>query len=395
MVKKAILALADGTWFEGRALGAEGETGGEVVFNTAMTGYQEVLTDPSYRGQIVTMTCPHIGNYGVTPEDIESGRIWAEGFVVKESSRVASNWRSRATLQEYLQTANIVAIEGVDTRALTTHLREKGAQPGVISHIDLDPHRVAEKARQAPSIIGRDLAATVTCERSYAWTTGTGNWAPKLEMPTAAAPSPTRTTWRVVAYDFGIKQNILRRLVDVGCDVTVVPASTSAKDVLALNPHGLFLSNGPGDPEGVPYAMTALRELIGRLPIFGICLGHQLLGLALGFSTYKLKFGHHGANHPVMDLRTGKVEITSQNHNFGVRFPIDRSQSGQELSIADTPFGRVQLTHISLNDGSVEGMVCLDRPVFSVQYHPEASPGPHDSAYLFQQFVDLMETHHA
>ncbi|MGZ9159273.1 MAG: carbamoyl phosphate synthase small subunit, partial [Nitrospira sp.] len=207
--------------------------------------------------------------------------------------------------------------------------------------------------------------------------------------------STPRAPWRVVAYDFGIKQNILRRLVDVGCDVTVVPASTPANDVLALNPHGLFLSNGPGDPEGVPYAMTALRELIGRLPIFGICLGHQLLGLALGFSTYKLKFGHHGANHPVMDLRTGKVEITSQNHNFGVRFPIDRSQREQELSIADTPFGRVQLTHISLNDGSVEGMVCLDRPVFSVQYHPEASPGPHDSAYLFQQFVDLMETHHA
>jgi carbamoyl-phosphate synthase small subunit len=394
-VKKAILALADGTWFEGRALGAEGETFGEVVFNTAMTGYQEVLTDPSYRGQIVTMTSPHIGNYGVTPEDIESSRIWAEGFVVKESSRVASNWRSRATLQEYLQTANIVAIEGIDTRALTTHLREKGAQAGVISHLDLDPHRVAEKARQMPSIMGRDLAATVTCERSYSWTTGTGDWAPKLEMVTAATRHSPPSTWRVVAYDFGIKQNILRRLVDVGCDVTVVPASTPAKDVLALKPQGLFLSNGPGDPEGVPYAMTALRELIGRLPIFGICLGHQLLGLALGFSTYKLKFGHHGANHPVMDLRTGKVEITSQNHNFGVRFPTARSQGKQELAIADTPFGRVQLTHASLNDGSVEGMVCLDGPVFSVQYHPEASPGPHDSAYLFQQFVDLMETYHA
>ena len=394
-MKKAILALADGTWFEGRALGAEGETGGEVVFNTAMTGYQEVLTDPSYRGQIVTMTSPHIGNYGVNPEDIESGRIWAEGFVVKESSRAASNWRSRGTLQEYLQTANIVAIEGIDTRALTTHLREKGAQSGVISHIEMDPHRVAEKARQMPSIIGRDLAATVTCERRYSWTTGTGDWAPKLEMVTAATQSTPRSTWRVVAYDFGIKQNILRRLVDVGCDVTVVPASTPAKDVLALNPHGVFLSNGPGDPEAVRYGMTALRELIGRLPIFGICLGHQLLGLALGFSTYKLKFGHHGANHPVIDLRTGKVEITSQNHNFGVQFPTDRSQGGQELSIADTPFGRVQLTHVSLNDGSVEGMVCLDRPVFSVQYHPEASPGPHDSAYLFQQFVDLRERHHA
>lgn len=394
-MKKAILALADGTWFEGRALGAEGETSGEVVFNTAMTGYQEVLTDPSYRGQIVTMTCPHIGNYGVTPEDIESGRIWAEGFVVKESSRVASNWRCKATLREYLQTAKIVAIEGVDTRALTTHLREKGAQSGVISHVDLDPQRLAEKARRAPSIIGRDLAATVTCKQSYLWTTGTGDWAPKLEMPRTGTTPSSQKTWRVVAYDFGIKQNILRRLVDVGCDVTVVPAATSAKDVMALNPHGLFLSNGPGDPEGVPYAMMALRELIGRLPIFGICLGHQLLSLAFGFSTYKLKFGHHGANHPVMDLRTGKVEITSQNHNFGVRFPHEQQAGGKTLPIADTAFGRVQLTHTSLNDGSVEGMRCLDQPVFSVQYHPEASPGPHDSAYLFQQFVDLMETQHA
>ncbi|MBP8117229.1 MAG: glutamine-hydrolyzing carbamoyl-phosphate synthase small subunit [Nitrospira sp.] len=394
-MKKAILALADGTWFEGRALGAEGETGGEVVFNTAMTGYQEVLTDPSYRGQIVTMTCPQIGNYGVTPEDIESNRIWAEGFVVKESSRLASNWRSKATLQEYLQAANIVAIEGVDTRALTRHLREHGAQPGVISHTDLDPHRLADKARKAPSIIGRDLAATVTCERRYAWTTGTGGWAPKLTMPEPGAAQAPRKTWRVVAYDFGVKQNILRRLVDVGCDVTVVPASTPAKDVLALNPQGLFLSNGPGDPEGVPYAMDALRELIGRLPIFGICLGHQLLGLALGFSTYKLKFGHHGANHPVIDLRTRKVEITSQNHNFAVRFPSGQQAQGQGMPIVDTPFGRVQLTHTSLNDESVEGLRCLDRPVFSVQYHPEAAPGPHDSAYLFEQFVALMETHHA
>ncbi len=394
-MKKAILALADGTCFEGRALGAEGETGGEVVFNTAMTGYQEVLTDPSYRGQIVTMTSPHIGNYGVTPEDIESTRIWAEGFVVKESSRLASNWRSKATLREYLQAANIVAIEGIDTRALTRHLRERGAQQGIISHIDLDPRRVADKARQAPSIIGRDLAATVTCDRRYAWTEGTGGWTPKITMPEAGSAQAPRKTWRVVAYDFGVKQNILRRLVDVGCEVTVVPASTPAKDVLALNPQGLFLSNGPGDPEGVPYAMTALRDLIGRLPIFGICLGHQLLGLALGFSTYKLKFGHHGANHPVIDLRTRKVEITSQNHNFAVRFPAEAPAPGQELPVVTTPFGRVQLTHTSLNDGSVEGMRCLDRPVFSVQYHPEASPGPHDSAYLFQQFVAMMETHHA
>jgi carbamoyl-phosphate synthase small subunit len=395
MVKKAILALADGTCFEGRALGAEGETSGEVVFNTAMTGYQEVLTDPSYRGQIVTMTCPHIGNYGVTPEDIESCRIWAEGFIVKEASRLASNWRGKATLQEYLLAANIVGIEGLDTRALTTHLRENGAQAGVISHIDLDHRRVSEKARLVPGIIGRDLAATVTCAQPYPWTTGTGDWAPKLTLPEPGAAQTARTTWRVVAYDFGVKQNILRRLVDVGCEVTVVPASTPAKDVLALKPQGVFLSNGPGDPEGLPYAMTALRELIGRVPIFGICLGHQLLGLALGFSTYKLKFGHHGANHPVLDLRTRKVEITSQNHNFAVRFPVTQPLQGQALPIVDTPFGRVQLSHSSLNDGSVEGMVCLDRPVFSVQYHPEASPGPHDSAYLFEQFVALMERHHA
>ncbi|MBS0172051.1 MAG: glutamine-hydrolyzing carbamoyl-phosphate synthase small subunit [Nitrospira sp.] len=393
-MKKAILALADGTLFEGRALGAEGETGGEVVFNTAMTGYQEVLTDPSYRGQIVTMTAPHIGNYGVTPEDVESTRIWAEGFVVKESSRLASNWRGTATLQEYLQAAKVVAIEGIDTRALTRHLRERGAQQGVISHIDLDPRRLVDKARQAPSIIGRDLAATVTCATRYAWSEGTGTWAPKIVLPAPDAAQAPRRRWRVVAYDFGVKQNILRRLVDVGCEVTVVPASTAAKDVLALNPHGVFLSNGPGDPEGVPYAMTALRDLIGRLPIFGICLGHQLLGLALGFSTYKLKFGHHGANHPVIDLRTSQVEITSQNHNFAVRFPA-ASTAGQALPIVDTPFGRVQLTHTSLNDGSVEGMMCLDRPVFSVQYHPEASPGPHDSAYLFEQFAAMMETHHA
>ena len=392
-MKKAILALADGTVFKGRALGAEGETGGEVVFNTAMTGYQEILTDPSYRGQIVTMTCPHIGNYGVTPEDVEAGRIWAEGFVVKESSRIASNWRSKATLQEYLQAGNIVAIEGIDTRSLTTHLREQGAQAGIISHIDLDPDRLVEKARRAPSIIGRDLAATVTCATRYNWTAGSGRWIPQPKMSTAAAKHEGET-WRVVAYDFGIKHNILRRLVDVGCEVTVVPASTPAKDVLALGPHGVFLSNGPGDPEGVPYAMTALQELIGKIPIFGICLGHQLLGLALGLSTYKLKFGHHGANHPVLDLRTRQVEITSQNHNFAVRFPMEQAR-GQDKPIVKTPFGRVELSHSSLNDESAEGLVCLDQPVFSVQYHPEASPGPHDSSYLFQQFVDLMETHHA
>jgi carbamoyl-phosphate synthase small subunit len=394
-VKKAILALADGTIFEGRALGATGERIGEVVFNTAMTGYQEILTDPSYRGQIITMTCPHIGNYGVTPEDVESRRIWAEGFVVKESSRLASNWRGTAALQEYLQAANVVGIEGIDTRALTRHLREQGAQQGVISHIDLDRTRAVAKARQAPGIVGRDLAATVTCEKRYTWTEGSGDLGPKLEMEGGTAGPDRTAAWRVVAYDFGVKQNILRRLVDVGCDVTVVPASTPAKDVLALRPHGLFLSNGPGDPEGVPYAIEAIRELLQHLPTFGICLGHQILGLAFGLQTYKLKFGHHGANHPVLDLRTRKVEITSQNHNFAVRFPEAADAPSDAPPTVETPLGRLHLSHISLNDRSVEGMVCLDRPVFSVQYHPEASPGPHDSAYLFEQFVTLMEKQHA
>ncbi|HET7438144.1 MAG TPA: glutamine-hydrolyzing carbamoyl-phosphate synthase small subunit, partial [Nitrospira sp.] len=302
-MKKALLALADGTVFEGRALGYEGEAVGEVVFNTAMTGYQEVLTDPSYKGQIITMTCPHIGNYGVTPEDVESTRIWAEGFVVKEASQLASNWRSRQGLQDYMQASKIVGIEGLDTRALTRHLREHGSQQGLITHVEGDRQRAVEKAKQAPGIIGRDLAAEVTCSVRYHWTEGSGEWAPASD-----GVSAPRRRWRVAAYDFGVKQNILRRLGEVGCDVTVVPASTTAKQVEALNPDGIFLSNGPGDPEAVAYAMEAVEQLIGRRPIFGICLGHQILGLALGLKTYKLKFGHHGANHPVMDLRTRKVE---------------------------------------------------------------------------------------
>ncbi|MGQ0556091.1 MAG: glutamine-hydrolyzing carbamoyl-phosphate synthase small subunit [Nitrospiraceae bacterium] len=390
-MKRALLALADGTVFEGRALGHEGETVGEVVFNTAMTGYQEILTDPSYKGQIITMTCPHVGNYGVTPEDVESGRSWAEGFVVMEASRLASNWRRRQTLQESLIEARVVGIEGIDTRALTRHLREHGSQQGIITHLDLDPDRAVRQARQAPTIIGRDLAAEVTCAHSYDWTTGTGDWAPSANGKEHRPSKP----WRVVAYDFGIKHNILRRLVDVGCQVTVVPAATSAEEVQALKPDGIFLSNGPGDPEGLPYAAKAMEQLIGRYPIFGICLGHQILCLAFGLKTYKLKFGHHGANHPVMDLRTRKVEITSQNHNFSVQSPTPLHDMPKAPPVIDTRYGQLSLTHVSLNDHSIEGMGCLDHPVFSVQYHPEAAPGPHDAAYLFDEFVRLMETHHA
>ncbi|MEX5213490.1 MAG: glutamine-hydrolyzing carbamoyl-phosphate synthase small subunit [Nitrospiraceae bacterium] len=396
-MKQAMLALADGTVFRGLALGHEGETIGEVVFNTAMTGYQEILTDPSYKGQIVTMTCPHIGNYGVVREDAESRRVWTEGFVVTEGSRQPSNWRSHQSLDAYLREARVVGIQGIDTRALTRHLREQGAQQAVISHLELDAQRLVAKARSALNIVGRDLVKEVTCDRAYEWIEGSDPWLPdELEGGARGQTLRTKSTrtgrYRVVVYDFGVKQNILRRLVDVGCAVTVVPAATPAAEVLQLNPDGVVLSNGPGDPEGVPYASAAVKALIGRRPLMGICLGHQLVGLAMGLRTYKLKFGHHGANHPVMDLRTRTVEITSQNHNFAVQAP---GAVAQDLaSVVDTALGRVQISHCSLNDDSVEGLVGLDQPVFSVQYHPEASPGPHDSAYLFQEFTQMMEKHH-
>jgi carbamoyl-phosphate synthase small subunit len=383
-LKQAILALADGTVFEGRALGFEGETAGEVVFHTAMTGYQEILTDPSYKGQIVTMTCPHIGNYGVAKEDGESRRIWAEGFIVRESSRHPSNWRSEQGLDEYLRTARVVGIEGIDTRELTRHLRDAGSQQGIISHLDLSPRAAVQKAQAAPSIIGRDLAGEVTCTQPYEWITGSGQWEPEFQEQNR------HRRYHVVVYDFGVKQNILRRLVDVGCTVTVVPASTPAESVKALKPQGIVLSNGPGDPEGVPYAIKAIQSLIGHVPVLGICLGHQLLGLATGLQTRKLKFGHHAANHPVMDLRTRKVEITSQNHNFAVQIP-DLDRHATAAPTINTPYGRVTISHMSLNDDSIEGMIWLDHPIMAVQYHPEASPGPHDSAYLFEQFVTMME----
>ena len=389
-MKVAILALADGTVFKGQTLGFEGETIGEVVFNTAMTGYQEILTDPSYKGQIVLMTSTQIGNYGVTPQDDESRGVWAEGFIVREASKRMSNWRGQQSFEEYLCEQKIVSIQGIDTRALTSHLREKGSQMGIISHVDLDESSLCAKAQAAPSIIGRDLVAEVTCESPYQWTHGSLPLC--LDVGNQDTVTTADSTFKGVVMDFGVKHHILRSLVDVGCDVHVVPASTSADDIRAQQPDGIFLSNGPGDPEGVPYAINTVKTLLDWKPLFGICLGHQILGLALGLQTHKLPFGHHGANHPVMDLRTRKIEITSQNHNFAVDLPhTDSEQTDETVKPFDTSIGRIAMTHRSLNDGCCEGMVGLDSPVLSIQYHPEASPGPHDSSYLFQQFIDMMK----
>ncbi|MFZ1060049.1 MAG: glutamine-hydrolyzing carbamoyl-phosphate synthase small subunit [Candidatus Rokuibacteriota bacterium] len=369
-MRAALLALADGRVFRGESLGAEGEATGEVVFNTAMTGYQEIMTDPSYKGQIVVMTYPLIGNYGINDEDVESRRPWVEGFVVKEASPTPSSWRGRRTLDEYMREQGIVGIQGIDTRALTRHLRDHGAQEGVISTEELDPARLAATAKAALGLVGRDLVREVTISTPHGWDEATWDRVRGYREPAAAR-------FKVVAFDSGIKRNILRQLVSVGCGVTVVPASTAAAAVLEQKPDGVFLSNGPGDPEGVPYLIEAVRGLLGKVPIFGICLGHQILGLAAGGSTYKLKFGHHGANHPVKDLATGKVEITAQNHGFAVD-PDSVKAHGLELS------------HVNLNDGTCEGLRHRELPVFSVQYHPEASPGPHDASYLFNRFVDLM-----
>jgi carbamoyl-phosphate synthase small subunit len=373
--RKAVLALADGGGFIGTAFGAEGETTGEVVFNTSMTGYQEILTDPSYCGQIVTMTYPLIGNVGVNTEDVESLHPALSGFIVKEYANHPSNWRSTQNLDDYLKEQGIIGISDIDTRALTKRIRDGGAQMGILSTVDLDEKRLIQKVRQVPGLTGRDLVQDVTCREPYEWKEGT--W--KVRPGGIEEPRKPRIPERlkIIVYDYGVKYNILRSLVDAGCCVTVVPAQTTAREVLAMDPQGIVLSNGPGDPEAVVYAIETVRELIGEKPIFGICLGHQILGLALGGKTYKLKFGHHGGNQPVMDLMTKKVEITTQNHGFAV----DVDSIGEEA----------ELTHVNLNDRTVEGIRHKRLPIFSVQYHPEASAGPHDAGYLFNRFTEMVK----
>ncbi|MFQ5682049.1 MAG: glutamine-hydrolyzing carbamoyl-phosphate synthase small subunit [Candidatus Binatia bacterium] len=383
---KAILVLADGWFYLGRSFGARGEATGEVVFNTSMTGYQEILTDPSYEGQMVAMTYPEIGNVGVNVEDAEAQRPYTTGFIVKENSSRPSNWRAGQSLQEYMKTHRIVGIEGIDTRSLVRHIRQQGSQQGIISTATQDLDELVAKAKTLPSLIGRDLVKEVTCHEPYEW--NEGRWEletgyRKREAVDGKKQSRFRTAgfdnpiFFVVAYDFGIKRNILRNLAECGCKVKVVPAWTSAAEALSLNPDGIFLSNGPGDPDAVSYARENVRQLVGKKPIFGICLGHQIMALALGGKTYKLKFGHHGGNQPVMDLATRRVEITVQNHGFAVD--------------ADSLKGAAEVTHLNLNDHTVEGLAHRELPIFSVQYHPESSPGPHDAGYLFRRFVSLME----
>jgi carbamoyl-phosphate synthase small subunit len=389
--RKATLALADGRYYHGVSFGAEGETIGEVVFNTSMTGYQEILTDPSYEGQLVAMTYPQIGNVGVNADDVESRQPFMKGFIVKEYTPEPSNWRASEPLHEYMKRYGIIGIQGVDTRSLVRHLRDQGSQEAIISTFDNDPRALAAKAKASPGLVGRDLVRNVTCSEAYEWNEGmwyleTGY--KRRELGTRITKGRRKRTgsfrapnFAVVAYDYGIKFNILRNLAEAGCRVKVVPATTPAEDVLSMNPDGIFLSNGPGDPDAVPYAKENVRRLIGKKPIFGICLGHQIMGLALGGKTYKLKFGHHGGNQPVMDLTTRKVEITAQNHGFAVD--------------ADSLKGAAEVTHLNLNDNTVEGLAHRELPIFSVQYHPESSPGPHDANYLFRRFVEMMEKYKA
>ena len=373
----AILALENGTWFQGVSVGAPGETSGEVVFNTSMTGYQEILTDPSYAGQVVTMTAPQIGNYGVAGADTESSKPQVAGFVMRDASPVSSNWRATGTLRDYLVRHNIVAIGDVDTRALTKVLRSSGVMRGIIATGSVDPAVLVERARRVPLMEGSDLVKDVTTAEAYDFTT---SLADAVTDASFGLPPLRRAkkTLKVAAYDFGIKTNILRRLAAHGCQVRVFPASTPAAEVMAWQPDGIFLSNGPGDPAAVTYAIENIKQLVeGKTPMFGICLGHQLMGLALGARTYKLKFGHRGGNHPVKQLDTGAIEITSQNHGFAV----------DPNSLPAT----TRVTHLNLYDGTIEGLRHISKPIFSVQYHPEASPGPHDADYLFQEFLDEME----
>jgi len=369
-----LLVLTDGTVYRGRVFGALEEAGGEVVFNTSMTGYQEILTDPSYHGQIVTMTYPLIGNYGIVPEDMESTKIQVAGFIVKEPSALFSNWRAGGSLEEWMRTQGVTGLYGIDTRALVRRLRTGGVTQGIISTQIDDPEGILDRTKALPEMAGQDLVKYVTTDTPYLWEEELG----PLAVPLGAKTKKSNGNKRVVAIDFGIKQNILRHLTRRGCEVRVVPAYTPAEEILALGPHGVFLSNGPGDPEPVTYGIETVRNLMGRVPIYGICLGHQILGLAAGGRTYKLKFGHRGGNQPVQDLATGKVEITCQNHGFCV--DID--------SLSHT---NVKVTHVNLNDKTAEGLESKAMKFFSVQYHPEASPGPHDATYHFDRFIDLME----
>ena len=385
----ALLVLEDGRTFRGRRFGAPSDASGEVVFNTSMTGYQEILGDPSYAGQIVVMTTTMIGNYGIAPEDFESRQPFLSALVVREASRIASNWRHDRTLDEYLRATGIPGLGDFDTRALVRHLRSRGVMRGVIADASRGADALAQLSRAVPAMTGCDLASEVSIDANYAWGQSTPSLDPgqtparRSRVARRASSAPPGGTavleapYRVAVFDYGVKWNILRRLVDVGCEVTVLPAGTSAEDVLRLAPDGVVLSNGPGDPEPVEYAVRTTRALLGRVPIFGICLGHQILGLACGGRTYKLKFGHRGGNHPVMDLTTGKVEITAHNHGFTV-------------DPDSLPEREVERTHINLNDQTLEGLRCRNVPAFSVQYHPEASPGPHDASYLFQRFAGLM-----